>query len=161
MNPQDNNILVGIDFSAGSERALTTAAELAQRLSTSLRVVHVFEPLLAVAAEPPRSYLDLEPRLTEARVRQRNQCTELCERLVGDRVPYTVHTIDAMALDGLLEAIGRLKPSMVVVGSHGRSALSRLLMGSVSAALCRHSPVPVVVVPPAEQVAVAEKNLSA
>lgn len=150
MNKQKPSILVGIDFSAGSELALTTAVALAQRLGASLHVVHVFEPLTAIPTEAPR-FMGIEAQLESEKLRQRNLCTELCERLVADRVECAIDIIEAMALDGLLEAIEKLKPELVVVGSHGRGVLKRMLLGSVSTALCKHSPVPVVVVPTAAQ----------
>lgn len=149
MNDPQNSILVAIDLSVGSERALEAAVELARRLSVRLDVVHVFEPLASVAADSPSSFMDIEPLIARHRLEGRNQCAQLCARVVADRVPYTLHVFEEMVLDGLLEAIRKLKPQIVVVGSHGRGAVMRLLMGSVSSSLCRHSPVPVLVIPPA------------
>lgn len=149
MIDQINSLLVAVDLSAGSERALETAVGLAHRLGARLEVVHVFEPLATIATQTPRILMDVEPIIAEHRARDQKQCTALCARIIGDRVPYELHVVDGLPLDGLLEATRKLKPGLVVIGSHGRGAVMRALMGSVSAALCRHSPVPVVVVPPA------------
>ena len=147
-NPHEPNVLAGVDFSPCSERALATAVELAKSLGVQLHVVHVFEPISVT--NTPHDYTDIAVRIERERQRRRILCIELCERVVKDRVLYTVHIIDAMARDGLIEAIERFKPEFVVVGSHGRGAFKRMLLGSVSAALCRHSAVPIVVVPEAK-----------
>ncbi len=152
------SILVAVDFSAGAERALRQAVRLAQKLSVQLHVVHICE-LHSAASDPPDTFIDVAERLLQQRQGQRNLCIELCERVVANRVKYSVHIFDGMPLDGLLEAIDQLKPELIVVGSYGRGPLMRTLLGSVSTALCRHSPIPVVVVPPEEQIAAAEHRL--
>lgn len=48
---------------------------------------------------------------------------------------------------GIIEEIKNRSPDVVVIGSHGRSALTHLLMGSVTEQVLRHSTVPVLVVP--------------
>jgi hypothetical protein len=48
---------------------------------------------------------------------------------------------------GLLDAIDELDPQLVVVGSHGRTGVKRVLMGSISESLARRSPVAVLIVP--------------
>lgn len=150
---QTKNILVGLDFSPGSMRALEHAVELSRQLSATLHIVHIVEPLPVAAMEPVQVYVDLDER--------KAQCEEVCRRVVADRIVYTLRVFDSLPLEGLLAAIHELHPELVVVGSHGRSAVMRLLLGSISSSLCRKSPVPVVVVPPIEQVAAAERDLKA
>jgi nucleotide-binding universal stress UspA family protein len=147
---QTKNILVGLDFSPGSLRALEHAVDLARQLSATLQIVHIVEPLPVAAVEPVQVYVDLDER--------KAQCEEVCRRIVAERVIYTLRVFDSLPLEGLLAAIHELSPELVVVGSHGRSAVMRLLLGSISSSLCRKSPVPVVVVPPVEQVVAAERE---
>jgi nucleotide-binding universal stress UspA family protein len=155
MDHEQMSILVGIDFSAASERALTQAVELAERLPARLQVVHIHEMLPTVPAADMLgvmpNYGTLDERYEEERVQRRNRCSELCERVISDRVRYGIYLVDAPAVAGLLGAIATLKPNLVIVGTHGRGALKRWLLGSVSTELCRRSPVPVLVVPPAER----------
>jgi nucleotide-binding universal stress UspA family protein len=54
--------------------------------------------------------------------------------------------IDAPAVSGICEYARRMRADTIVVGSHGRSGLPRLLLGSVAEGLMRHSSVPVLVV---------------
>lgn len=146
-----SSLLIGVDFSEGSERALARAVRLAQRLNAHLHVVHVYEPLAVVAPEAVLMTGEIQGQLEAERSQRRKEGEALCERTIGDKVAYTFRVVDGLALDGMLSAIHELKPELVVVGSHGRGALMRMLMGSVSTALCRRCPVPVVVVPTAEQ----------
>lgn len=160
MSNAENGILVGLDFSADSERAISAAGKLAGQLGVALHIVHVYEPLAVAASEEMPRFADVAERVDQERVARREQCTEVAARALGNSVAYTIHIVDAMALDGLMAAIDTLKPQMVVVGSHGRGAIKRLLLGSVSATLCRRSPVPVLVIPSASQIAEHEASSS-
>lgn len=155
MASEQKSILIGVDFSGGSERALAVAVSLAESLSARLHIVHVYEPIAMVAPEAVLLTGEVQGQMEAERQQRTALVAEWALRHVGERVPCTTHVVDGTSLDGLLGEIHRVKPELVVVGSHGRGALMRMLMGSVSTALCHRSPVPVVVVPPASQGAAA------
>lgn len=141
-----SRILVGTDFSESSQVAFSYAVELARQLSASLELVHICP--MAVAAFPEMTVVPtLESHEVEALKRELEKVQQqaIAAGLPADRVRTYLRFEDPVA--GLLSYVKELTPDLVVVGSHGRGAVMRALLGSVSERVCRHSPVPVLVVP--------------
>jgi len=66
----------------------------------------------------------------------------------SDGIEVDAHLIESgEAFEAVAEKIGELQPDLVLMGTHGRSGLDRLLMGSVAEKTIRHSECPVLVVP--------------
>jgi nucleotide-binding universal stress UspA family protein len=141
-----HNILVPLDGSARAERALPVAARIARARSglvTLLRVVPnvpdvggYMIPAVGVSAESiereereARSYLNeaaQKPALQGIRVKT----------LVEFGIPTRV----------ILDAITTTGVDAIVIGSHGRTGLSRWMLGSVASAVVRHASIPVLLV---------------
>jgi len=137
------NILVGIDFSDSSAGAMYHALSLAERLGATLHLCHVTpsEAHLTVPTDIGFNVVDF----TEAKdARER---LERIRAMIGDKVDVELHLRMGDAVTGLLDVISELKPELVVTGSHGRGAVMRMLLGSVSTQIIHKSPVPVMVVP--------------
>lgn len=151
MDRDSMSLLVGIDLSEQSERVLRLAVEIAARMQAGLHIVHVREqPVMALPGEMVTASLveGMIERYDEEALRARNDCIAVCERIIRDRVPFELHMLTGAPAETLLTAVKTWQPAVVVVGSHGRSALKRLLLGSVSTALCQRSSAPVLVIPP-------------
>ena len=136
-------ILVAVDFSEDSERALLHAVRLAQRLEAEIDLVHV-----AVPVQPPIEMLASAPldfSLDEAK----RGLAELEQRAAAQGVTARSHLRVGDVVMGLLDTAAELQAELVVVASHGKGAMKRMMLGSVSQSLCRKSRVPVLVVPTA------------
>ena len=139
-------ILVPTDFSGCSDAALGCAKRLAAKTGGSVRVLHVMEHT-AVAAGLGSEFVPEPPEMAAERVT--NAQTELARRMIVDsrsRVAIAgdvVHgpiapTIDAYARDNGF--------NLIVMGTHGRTGLAHLLMGSVAESVIRTAPCPVLTV---------------
>lgn len=138
------NILVPTDFSAGSQEALRYAFDLAVKLGATIHVLHVLEDPFAPGAfmemysPPPDDYVAGIERRAEESLRgvltpeQRKQCPAVLTMRRGQPT--------AEILDRLQEA-----PTidLVVMATHGRGSVARLLMGSVTDRIIRSAPCPV------------------
>jgi nucleotide-binding universal stress UspA family protein len=127
MTPQ--KIVVGVDFSPASQRAVDHALMLARRCGASLTLVHV-------ATVPPPAHLKPDDSwaalLRERLSADRARLAELRERLAGQPVELSQVIVDGEPDPGLADAARELGADLVVVGTHGRTGLGRLLLGSVA-----------------------------
>jgi nucleotide-binding universal stress UspA family protein len=138
-------ILVGIDFDPSSDRALEQAMMLARALGATLELAHVEQLPPATPAElMAREQSDLA-----ALEVKRRQLEEVRQRVEAVGITAHIHAAVGAVVFGLIDIIDHVKPDLVVLGSHGRGAIKRALVGSVAESVVRRSPVPVVVVPPA------------
>lgn len=140
-------ILCAVDFSASSREALRVAADLARERRAALELVHVEErPLWA---NEPFVHLPGDVR-GDALVAARSEI-EAWRREAEERAgaAVVVRTVGGVPWSEIV-AIANDDPAIetIVLGTHGRSGVSRALIGSVAERVVRHAPCSVLVVRP-------------
>ena len=140
-------ILCPVDFSECSRRAVDHAMAIARWYGSSVTAVHVF-PLPQVAASPSGPIL-MDPILLTAAAR--DQLMADMKRLLDvERAPGIVTDVvlrEGAAASEILEQAATMKADLVVMGTHGRSGVDRLLLGSVTEKVLRKVRCPVLTVP--------------
>jgi nucleotide-binding universal stress UspA family protein len=155
--PTISKILVPVDFSEGSRKALRQAASLAEAFETELTVLHVWEPPLYVFPEvmvqvPGERNQSLEEY---ARVR----ADEEMEKFIADNLqpPLSERVQTRVECGHPFQAIVDVAKDggfdLIVMGTHGRRGLPHLLIGSIAEKVVRQAPCPVLTVRDPELVA--------
>jgi len=132
-------LLVATDFSAGSDLAADTATRLAARWKARIDWVHV----------GPRASHTLTPSgdvlVTEYIAHERHQAADARDALIAKAKEHGVesefHLAEGRADAEIARCAEELSSDWVVVGSHGRSGIQALLLGSVAEKVVRASPV--------------------
>ncbi|MCB9758507.1 MAG: universal stress protein [Alphaproteobacteria bacterium] len=145
------NILVPVDLSETSARALRQAIELARHAKGKLTLLnvgilpHVYSDELALGGGVAG------PLFTQAGEQAAKEQRHRLERLARQEIPesleYRILVREGYPPQEILEQIADGEHDLVVMGTHGRTGLKRALLGSVAERVLRESPVPVLVVP--------------
>ncbi|MDD1728386.1 MAG: universal stress protein [Methanospirillum sp.] len=136
-------ILVAIDGSAVSEKAFEAAVEQAQAWKADLHAVYVVETGLFTDI-PVDSKLEVMYSLLE---QEGSGALERVKELATKKnVVVKTHFEQGHAGDTIISKAMALEADLIVMGSHGKSNVDRLLLGSVSSFVVEHSSVSVLVV---------------
>lgn len=133
-------ILCPIDFDENSYFALDLARDLAQEHAATIYLLHVVSTVPVPAAGVP-----MEPYpVSEHEARTRLEV--VARQHLGDKVNYRVITRVGNPADLVNRAAAELQADSIVMATHGRKGVARLLLGSVAEKVIREAPCPVLAV---------------
>ncbi len=140
------NVLFATDFSATSEAALPYAAAICRRFGSTLHIVHVLSDASLLLVTGGVDYVSMGTIYEDAHTEAKEKLDEIASRLEGiPQRSYVRHGQVWRSLNGIIEDN---QVDMIVVGTHGRTGLGKLLLGSVAEDILRHAPCPVLTVGP-------------
>ena len=143
-------ILVPVDFSLHSDEAIRYAADLARRYEAPLTLVHAYQP---IAYALPEGFVVYTPdhfanMLTEFR-KQLHVAKAAAEAAGAARVE--IDLLQGDVASEIVQAVTEGGHDLIVMGTHGRTGASHLLMGSIAEKVVRRAPCPVLTVRLAKQ----------
>ena len=142
-----SRILVPTDFSATSDEALAFAKTLAGRFGASLHLVHAFEDPFTAAAFAAEAYSTVPLSLRDDLLREAQQ--RLAERLPEDQKVLfngTTEIVTGTPTRTIVDYAATLGADLIVMGTHGRSGMAHLLLGSVAERVVRLAAAPVLTI---------------
>ena len=146
-------ILLPTDFSGCANYALPYAAAIARATHAQIVCVHVVEPVVPAVGytglAEPMPIADISEQLEDSAERQLPKLAE-CEECAGLNVEEVIVHGDAAA--EIVRVAAEQEVDLIVISSHGRTGLGRMIFGSTAESVVRHATCPVLVVkPPPEE----------
>jgi nucleotide-binding universal stress UspA family protein len=141
--PRISKILVPLDFSKASQKAMYYATHLALKFSAKLTAAHIIPSFAAFNYSVPADLTELEERsLNEVRKQLPEEIpAEYREQLDTETILKT-----GDVRDELLGIVADENVDLVVMGTHGRRSVGRFLLGSAAENILRRCPVPILTV---------------
>jgi nucleotide-binding universal stress UspA family protein len=149
---QLRKILLPTDFSGCANYALPYVAAIARATGATIICLHVVEPIVPAVGysglAEPMPIADISEQLEDSAERELPQLAE-CDHFNGLEVEEEIVHGDPAA--EIVRVAGEREVDLIVVSSHGRTGLGRIIFGSTAEAVVRHAACPVLVVKPPPQ----------
>lgn len=140
------NILFATDFSATSEAALPYAAAICRRFGSTLHAAHVLSDASLLMMTGGVDYVSMGSLYDDAQSEAKARLEQISCRLEG--IPHRCYVRHGQVWKNLAGIIHENEIDLIVVGTHGRGGLGKLLLGSVAEDILRHATCPVLTVGP-------------
>ncbi len=140
------NVLFTTDFSAASEAALPYAAAICRHFGSLLHAAHVLSDTNILMMTGGVDYVSLSTVYEDAHAEAKQKLDQISASLEG--IPHRSHVRHGQVWDNLAGLIDEEQIDLIVLGTHGRGGLGKLLLGSVAENILRHATCPVLTVGP-------------
>jgi len=140
------HILFATDGSSASEHAAQLAVELARVHQARLTALYVVDPYpyLGVGEANPLGFQAYMSAALQHGAEAHNKVAALCEK--APAVEFQARLAeDVAAATGIVQSARQVDADLIIVGSHGRTGVARLMLGSVASKVVAESPIPVLV----------------
>jgi nucleotide-binding universal stress UspA family protein len=136
-------ILVPTDFSEGSKAAIRYATRLAEQFGASIHLAYVIDSLgdLKDAEVVP-----WHAKMEDATLVLKRKLAELANDEIEELVPVYPHVVPGHAFEEIVSLARAFFCDLIIISTHGRTGVSRALIGSVAERVVRHAHCPVLVV---------------
>ena len=139
-------LLVAVDLSDSTQLIVKKTEEIAKAISAKVWILHNVEPepdVLEFRADPQTARESLAKKFHH----EHRQIQEIAKRLRRTGLKTTALLVHGPTVETILKEASKLNVDMIIVGSHGRSAMYQLLVGSTSEGVLHESRCPILVVP--------------
>ena len=140
------HILLATDGSSASEHAAQLAVDLARVHKARLTALYVVDPYpyLGVGEANPLGFQAYMSAALQHAAEAHAKVMGLCE--TAPAVEFQARLAeDVAAATGIVQSARQVEADLIVVGSHGRTGVARLMLGSVASKVVAESPIPVLV----------------
>lgn len=137
-------LLVPIDFTETSDRALDYAIELARKFEAKVMVMHAYQ--IPVYGFPDSAYITAADVATQISNAAQQKLDSIVEARKGSGVEVLAMLRDGVPWEEINTVAAEVHADLVIIGTHGRRGLARALLGSVAENVIRTATLPVLVI---------------
>jgi universal stress protein A len=143
---QIKKLLVPVDFSEPSQKAVKYAERFAEQFGASVTLVHVIEPVWYPHDWDYMPLVNMQAARDAQTKQTRRQLLSLAEKTVDEIVPVTVAVRSGSPWNEIAALAKEEQSDLIIIGTHGRTGLGHMFIGSTAERVVRHAPCPVLVV---------------
>lgn len=140
-------ILCPLDLSEASRTVLNWAGMFGETFQTNVELLHAEWPDYPPYFLPSQE-AELEGKAEQHRAALGKELAKIARETLGTKVSYEAVVVEGYPVEAILARAASVKPDLIVMGSHGRSGISRLRLGSVAENVVRATLTPTLIAKP-------------
>lgn len=140
------NVLLATDFSPISDSAVPYAAAICRRFGGTLHTAHILSDTAVIMMTGGVDYVSMATLYDDAIAEAKDKLRQVTEGLEGIR--HFEYVRQGQVWKSLAAILEQSDTDLIILGTHGRTGLGKLLLGSVAEDILRHAPCPVLTIGP-------------